>query len=34
MDNKEKVEVCGEELGNPDLTNEQLEKVAGGVEKE
>ena len=32
MENKERAEVCGEELGNTNLTNEQLEKVAGGVD--
>ena len=32
MENEEKTAVCGEELGNGNLTSEQLEKVAGGVD--
>ena len=32
MENEEKTAVCGEELGNANLTSEQLEKVAGGVD--
>ena len=32
MENEEKNAVCGEELGVANLSSEELEKVAGGVD--